>query len=98
MPDIPGTPQLVSQSRTSITISWSAPSSDGGSPITAYEILWNGGSGSTFISIATHTDLENLQYTRDAGLEAGTVYEFKVVAVNEVGPSLETASVAIKAA
>ena len=31
-------------------------------------------------------------------LTAGTTYEFKVVAINEVGPSLESPAIAIKAA
>lgn len=66
--------------------------------MTSYEVRWNGGSGSTFTSIATHTDLMNLAYTRNSLLTPGTTYEFKVVAFNDVGSSLESGAVAIKAA
>ena len=40
----------------------------------------------------------NLAYTRNSLLTPGTTYEFKVVAFNDVGSSLESGAVAIKAA
>ena len=89
---------MVSQSETEISIAWSTPTSDGGNPINAYEVRWNGGSGSNFSHLATITDLGNLQYAKSTLLNPGTTYEFRIVAVNEVGPSEESGSVAIKAA
>lgn len=98
VPGQPDAPTLVSQSKAAISIAWQAPSSDGGDPIIAYEIRWNGGTGSVFNAIGTHTDLGDLEFTKDTNLNAGTTYEFKVIATNEVGSSLESSSVAIKAA
>ena len=98
IPGQPSAPSQVSQSKTSITISWTPPTSDGGDSIVAYEVRWNAGSGSVFSALKTHTDLAILQYTKDTLLSAGSTYEFKVVAINEVGPSIESGSVAIKAA
>ena len=79
IPSQPAAPTLVSQSKTAIEIAWTAPE-NGGSPLISYEIHWNGGSGSTFSPIATHTDLLNLAYTKDNNLAPGNTYEFKVIA------------------
>ena len=98
MPGQPDPPTLVAQSETAITIAWTAPSSDGGDPIIAYEVRWNGGSGSTFTALTTHSNLSSLQYTKATLLNAGTTYEFKVVATNDVGSGVESGSVAIRAA
>lgn len=57
VPSQPDPPTMVSQSKTAITIAWTAPASDGGSPLIAYEVQWNSGSGSTFTALSTHTDL-----------------------------------------
>ena len=43
-PDAPSTFTTVAESTSSITISWTEPTEDGGSAITDYEIDWNQGS------------------------------------------------------
>jgi len=66
-----------------VQLSWSAPSSDGGSAITRYEVSSNG--GGTWVSTSMNT---NHVFT---GLINGTSYSFRVRAVNSVGNS-ESAS------
>ena len=67
-----------------VTVSWSAPVSDGGSPITDYRILY-GEAGSNdpqpFLSPGTGTS------TVVTGLTNDVTYEFKVIAINAVGDS-----------
>lgn len=58
------------------SVSWSAPTNNGGSDIVGYKVSWNGGS-----KIATSTS------TTITGLNNGTTYTFTVIAVNTVGDS-----------
>ena len=37
-PGRPGKPEVVDRDRTFISLKWEAPSTDGGSPITGYEV------------------------------------------------------------
>lgn len=60
----------------SATVSWSAPSSDGGSAITSYSIIYNGITTSTTGTTITINSLAN-----------GTAYTFIVNAVNAAGNS-----------
>ena len=66
----------------SATVSWAAPASDGGSPITASQI-----------DVRTGTTVTTVIFTNSAtsqvvtGLLPGTTYSFVVRAVNGVGPS-----------
>lgn len=81
VPGRPSVPRLLGTTQNSCTIEYSAPHSDGGSPIVAYYIehsrnwnpFWNDGGTSKELF---HT-VENL-------LE-GTRYEFRVSAANAVG-------------
>lgn len=90
----PGVPTSVVASRgnASATISWQAPSSDGGSPITSYVV----------IATQSGTDLTP-QYPGDlsrvytfTGLTNGLAYTFRVAAINRAGQSdYSTSSIAV---
>jgi titin len=66
-----------------VTLSWAVPNSDGGSPITGYNIYRStspGGEGSTVFTTSVSST-----YT-DSAVTNGTTYYYKVAAVNAVGP------------
>ncbi|HET7357916.1 MAG TPA: fibronectin type III domain-containing protein [Nocardioidaceae bacterium] len=68
----------------SVTLSWSAPASDGGSTVTGYQVLRGTASGresSTPVNTVTSTGFT------DSTVTNGTTYYYTVVAVNAVGPS-----------
>ena len=70
-----------------VTLSWDAPDDDGGSAIERYEYkVDSGGWVSTGGTTNTYTV---------TGLASGQIYEFRVRAVNDVGPGAESAPVSI---
>jgi cytochrome c peroxidase/chitodextrinase len=83
---VPSAPVIGSASagNAQATVSFSAPSSNGGSAITAYEIYANG--SSTVIKSGTSSPLVV------TGLTNGTAYTFKVKARNAVGLSALSAA------
>ncbi|HSZ31133.1 MAG TPA: fibronectin type III domain-containing protein, partial [Pseudonocardiaceae bacterium] len=85
---VPTPPQSLTATggEGSASLSWSAPSSNGGSPITAYDIYRGttaGGEGSTPVGTTNGTTLT----FNDPGLTNGTTYFYTVKAVNAVGLS-----------
>ena len=88
----PGSPTIISSSTdiqaTSLTVKWTAPADDGGSPITAYRV----------VILKTGTELKNENTTNlgttslsFGGLEGDTEYTVRVFARNFVfeGPAGE---------
>src|SRR5206468_4226907 len=65
------------------TLTWNAPSSNGGSPITGYKVYRSASSGTETCYIRLSNDTS---YT-NTGLTGGTTYFYKVRAVNSVGLS-----------
>jgi uncharacterized repeat protein (TIGR02543 family) len=69
----------------SSTISWSAPTIDGGSPITGYTVTTTGGLTCTTTTTSC----------RITGLTNGTAYAFSVIATNSLGQSSAITSASI---
>jgi alpha-tubulin suppressor-like RCC1 family protein len=90
-PFFPDPPQHVVATRGdhSATITWQAPSSDGGFPIASYTITPSGG-----VAPQTVTMPAALSVTFD-GLANGTAYTFAVKATNTVGASRSATSNAV---
>ncbi|MDR1342243.1 MAG: YDG domain-containing protein, partial [Prevotellaceae bacterium] len=77
---VPGAPQsfTATPGNGQIALSWSAPVSDGGSAVTGYEVQKDGDAGWTNVPSSTPT------YTFTS-LASGTLYTFRVRAVNAAG-------------
>ena len=84
IPGAPGAPYKVGNTMTSITIEWPAPTDDGATTITDYEVKMDSGDGNGFISLGFTGDGSVPQFTQ-AGLTPGEEYFFKVIASNIVG-------------
>jgi fibronectin type 3 domain-containing protein len=93
---VPGAPTNLTASPgrpRGIALTWTAPTNNGGSPITGYEI-WRGtaaGTETKLAAIGTATSYKDTSTTK------GTTYWYYIVAVNLVGPgsaSLEVSAVA----
>ena len=76
---------------TSISLVWSAPDFDFGSPITGYKILVDNEEGST-VQYSSDTEAKTVDF-----LTPGEQYDFKVYSVNDVGWSLEFVTYSAKA-
>jgi Phosphoesterase family/Fibronectin type III domain/Carbohydrate binding domain len=86
-PVAPSAPQSLAAAggSGSVGLSWAAPSSNGGSPVTGYDVYRGtsaGGESATPIA----SNVATTSYT-DAGATNGTTYYYKVAAVNAVGVS-----------
>jgi titin len=82
LPGRPDAPALDEITKETATISWKAPSKDGGSPITGYIVEMKSNSEIKFKIVAE--DITDMSFTMK-GLTEGTPYEFRVAAVNKAG-------------
>jgi titin len=85
---LPSEPKSLTASAisdTSLKLSWSLPSSNGGAPITDYKIEMSGNGGVTWKTLE-HSPSNNLAF-KVTGLPAGTKRMFRVSTVNSVGSS-----------
>ncbi|TBR23424.1 MAG: fibronectin type III domain-containing protein, partial [Candidatus Nitrosotenuis sp.] len=83
VPGIPTGITATSVSPTQINLSWTAPSNNGGSPITGYKIEVKSGSGSYSVLVA-NTASAATAYSH-TGLATGTTYSYRIYAINSVG-------------
>lgn len=88
-PAVPSAPTITTATvgNTTATANWSAPSSDGGSPITGYEVKTYDSAGSL---LYTDTVAVVLTFTK-TGLSNGIAVKFKVAAINAIGTSAQSA-------
>lgn len=100
--DPPGRPEVTDVSRSSVSIKWSVPLNDGGSPITGYIVERKPYtvSGEGRWLKCNYTNVTDTNFTITA-LGEGEVYEFHVIAKNANGvhsmPSVSTGAVTCKA-
>ena len=85
---VPGAPAglTATPSNSRVTLSWSAPASDGGSAVTGYIIYQGTSPGGETGTQVNGSPVSATSYTV-AGLTNGTTYYFKAIAVNAVGLS-----------
>ncbi len=88
-PTVPSAPVLntATPGNSSVSLSWSAPSSNGGGPLTGYDVCQGTTSGAESCPVppAVTTSSTSLTVT---GLTNGTQYFFTVKALNSFGPSV----------
>ena len=71
-----------------VALSWTAPASDGGSPITSYRITpYIGATAQTAIVTGSNATTRSI-----TGLTNGTAYTFKVAAINGIGTGADSAA------
>ena len=66
-----------------VSLSWTPPSSNGGSAVTGYKLYRSTASGAETLLVT----LGNVTSYSDGGLANGTTYYYKVTAVNALGES-----------
>ncbi|MFN2641141.1 MAG: fibronectin type III domain-containing protein [Actinomycetota bacterium] len=92
-PSVPGAPVLSGTAgNASASLSWSAPSSDGGSAITGYKVYRGTASGGETL-LAT---LGNVTSYTDNAVTNGTTYYYQVSAVNSVGEGARSNEVSLR--
>ncbi|MEY4131011.1 MAG: hypothetical protein RLZZ31_1135 [Actinomycetota bacterium] len=80
----------ITQTATSLSVGFTAPSSNGGSTVTNYEYTTDG--GTTWVAVSPASTSSPLSIS---GLAAGTSYSVAIRAVNAIGPGTATATRAV---
>lgn len=83
IPGKPGKPELVDSDKDHITIKWSPPISNGGSPIIGYEVERREKMTGRWVKL-TPDPKPGTEFTDDR-VQEGRSYEYRVVAVNAAG-------------
>lgn len=84
-----GAPSITETTETSITLSWSAPESNGGCSLTGFELYVDDGANGALSSVDTGT-IANKPYLREhtytlTGSDTGKTFRIYLSAVNEIG-------------
>ncbi|MDE1843087.1 MAG: fibronectin type III domain-containing protein, partial [Thaumarchaeota archaeon] len=88
-PVVPSPPLSLTASvpsSTEIDISWSAPKSTGGTMLSGYKVDRSADNGATWITVAPNV-INTVTSYPDTGLASGTIYLYRVVAINSAGAS-----------
>ncbi|TBR11056.1 MAG: fibronectin type III domain-containing protein [Candidatus Nitrosotenuis sp.] len=85
-PDAPTSLSAKAVSSSKINLRWTAPTANGGSPITGYEIERSDDNGTTWSVISPNTGKTVTVYS-DTRLSSNTTYTYRVSAINSVGAS-----------
>ncbi|UYV65935.1 unc-22 [Cordylochernes scorpioides] len=97
VPSCPGQPEAVDHDKDFIKLKWSPPRSDGGSPITGYDVERRDLKTNRWVKI-NREPLKGPQYTDNTVID-GHMYEYRVVALNAAGqsePSVASKPIAAK--
>ena len=83
----PSAPTALSatSAAASAVLSWAAPASSGGQPVTDYIVQYSADSGGSFTTFADETS--SATTATITGLTNATAYVFRVAGVNTAGPS-----------
>ena len=84
-PEAPANLTATASGPTRIDLSWTAPSSNGGSSITGYRIQVSPSGTGNWTNLVGNTRNTNTTYA-DTGLSPGTTRHYRVRAINSVGP------------
>lgn len=85
VPDAPSGVEVSEITKSSAVVSWSAPSNDGGAPITGYYVERSTNSSERWVR-QNREAITETTYSADNLLE-GTEYIYRVIAVNKRGES-----------
>uniref|UniRef100_A0A671FUY1 Immunoglobulin superfamily member 22 n=1 Tax=Rhinolophus ferrumequinum TaxID=59479 RepID=A0A671FUY1_RHIFE len=83
-PGLASQPQVTDVTKEAVTITWNAPTQDGGAPVLGY-IVERRKKGSNLWVPVNKDPIQDTKCTVD-GLLEDTEYEFRVIAVNKAGP------------
>jgi 5-hydroxyisourate hydrolase-like protein (transthyretin family) len=86
-PGAPGKPTGVggNPSNAQVTVSWTAPVDNGGSPIQGYDVQYSSNSGASWTSASATFHSSTATQQTVTGLTDGTAYLFRVAAINAYG-------------
>ena len=90
----PGMPTVTTPAKvdsdTAVTVSWTAPTENGGAPITGYKVMWKMDSATDYADADMATAAADATMHQVTGLTASTDYTFKVAAMNAKGDSADS--------
>lgn len=89
VPDPPENPEVTALTKDSMVLMWQAPKSDGGTPITNYNIERKDRIGLRWVK-CNKRKVKDLQF-KATGLVVGHEYEFRIIAENAAGVSAPSA-------
>ena len=84
IPTAPGQPSISNVVANSLTLTWAAPSSDGGATVSSYKVQASTDGGTNWTTIKTGVSGLTTNLT---GLTIAATYQFRIIAVNSTGDS-----------